>query len=490
MNSNSKLNLVIKSEKIYFFLSLLMSIVLYIFVFTSINAFIILFLISLLSALYMAHIRINGVRLSSHQFPAVYEKTKELCELMEIKKIPDIFVIESGGVLNAFATRFFGKNMVVLYSEIFDLIDSSDENVLSFVLAHELAHIKRKHITKQMLILPAMWVPFLGKAYSRACEYTCDRMAAHYINDPEAAMEGLTMLAIGKTLFKKVNREEYLHQSSNEKGLFTFIAEKLSTHPTLPKRINRIELFFNGSSKTVFKTTRRVVLSIVLLSLLMSTLGGVGFYYADEIKESINTFFPYFYSNDDFIVLIEAVVEGDIDEVKSFLESGINPDIADSEGWTPLMWATQLNDLDMINLFIEYGANPNLKDYYYEETALIIALTNDYIEVVETLLEAGADPNLTDSYGWTPLMSAVSNSSAETVRILLEAGADSNISNIYGYTPLMSASSQGNLEAAKVLLEYGAISNARDDDKFTAFLYAKKSGHNDIADLIKMYEKN
>ncbi|WP_165913618.1 M48 family metallopeptidase [Serpentinicella alkaliphila] len=438
----------------------------------------------------MANIRINGVRISSHQFPAVYEKTKELCELMEIKKIPDIFVIQSGGVLNAFATRFFGKNMVVLYSEIFDLIDSSDENVLSFILTHELAHIKRNHITKQALILPAMWVPFLGKAYSRACEYTCDRMAAHYINDPEAAMEGLTMLAIGKTLFKQVNREEYLHQSSNEKGLFTFFAEKLSTHPTLPKRINKIELFFNGSSKTVFKTTPKVVISIVLLSILMSTLGGVGFYYADEIKESINTFFPNFYSNDDFIILIEAVVAGDTDEVKSILESRINPDIVDSEGWTPLMWATQLNDLDMINLFIEYGADPNKIDYYYEETALIIALTNDYVEAIAALLEAGADPNLSDSYGWTPLMSAVSNDNSKNIRILLEAGADPNVSNIYGYTPLMSASSKGNLEAARELLEFGAITDIRDDDKFTAFLYAKKSKHNDIADLIKMYEKN
>lgn len=298
------------------------------------------------------------------------------------------------------------------------------------------------------------------------------------------------MLAIGKSLFKKVNRDEFLLQSSKEKGLFIFLAEMLSTHPTLPKRINKIETFFNDSTKSVFKTTPRLIFSALILSLLMSTLAGVGFYYIDEIVQNLNTFLPDAYSDENLIVLIEAVVEGDIEEVESLLESGIDPNIIDIEGWTPLMWATQINNLDMINLLIEYGANPDIVDYYYEETALIIATNNNYVEAIKILLENGADPNLIDSYGLTPLISAVSNSNSETIRTLLETGADPNISNIYGLTPLMSASTYGNLEAAKELLEYGAIPNTRDDDQFTAFLYAKKSGHNDIADLIKEYEQN
>jgi Zn-dependent protease with chaperone function len=78
---------------------------------------------------------------------------------MNINKIPDMYVIESGGILNAFAARFFGRNMVVFYSDIFELIEDQREDEVVFILAHELAHIKRNHITKFMIILPSLWIP-------------------------------------------------------------------------------------------------------------------------------------------------------------------------------------------------------------------------------------------------------------------------------------------------------------------------------------------
>ena len=185
----------------------------------------------------MAQIRLNGVQIIPQQMPEVYEEVEKLCGAMEIHKVPDVYVIESGGVLNAFATIFSGKNMIVVYSEIFDLIDTDDKEALFFVIAHELAHIKRRQVVKQMLILPAMLIPSLGKAYYRNCEYTCDRFAANYTNNIEAAMNGLTILAVGKKLFKRVNRDEYLMQRSMEKGLFVMLVEKSSTYPSLPKDI-------------------------------------------------------------------------------------------------------------------------------------------------------------------------------------------------------------------------------------------------------------
>jgi hypothetical protein len=53
----------------------------------------------------------------------VYERVSELAGKMELKKVPDVFVIHSEGAFNAFATRFFGRNMamVVIYSDVFEL---------------------------------------------------------------------------------------------------------------------------------------------------------------------------------------------------------------------------------------------------------------------------------------------------------------------------------------------------------------------------------
>jgi len=210
----------------------------------------------ILHGLMVAGIRSSGVKLSERQFPVVYDKVRELSANMGIMKMPDVFILQSDGILNAFATRFFGRNFVVLYSDIFELIEQGNDEELSFVIAHELAHIQRKHITKQMLVLPAMWIPFLGKAYSRACEYTCDRMATAYIGNANAAIRALTVFAVGKQLFNRVNVPEYLDESRRERGFFVVWYELMSTHPPLPKRIIEIWEFHSHPQMFGYESNR------------------------------------------------------------------------------------------------------------------------------------------------------------------------------------------------------------------------------------------
>lgn len=196
-----------------------------------------------LHGLMLAGIRSSGVKLTERQFPLVYERVHHLCGQMGITKIPDVFVVQSGGILNAFAAKFLGRHFVILYSDIFELIEQGHDEELTFVIAHELAHIQRNHMTKHMLIWPAMWIPFLGNAYSRACEYTCDRIATAYTGNANAAVRALSILAIGKQLFTRVNINEYVEQSAKERGFFIGWYELLSTHPPLPQRIFEVGRF-------------------------------------------------------------------------------------------------------------------------------------------------------------------------------------------------------------------------------------------------------
>ncbi|ROR30400.1 Zn-dependent protease with chaperone function [Mobilisporobacter senegalensis] len=451
--------LIHKDEKKYFILSFIASIIIYGLILFNIEAFIFLVFFTVILAftngIMMAQIRLNGVRISPQQMPGVYEEVEKLCRAMEIHKVPDVYVIESGGVLNAFATKFSGKNMIVIYSEIFDLIDTDDKEALSFVIAHELAHIKRRHVVKQMFILPAMLFPSLGKAYSRSCEYTCDRFAANYTNNIEAAVNGLTILAVGKKLFKRVNRNEYLLQRNIEKGLFVMLAEKNSTHPSLPKRIEEIQQFFSPSPASVTVRPKIAIKILAGLTTFAISLAGVGFLFGDDLMANIPYIDDIFNfstaSDEDGMDMIDAVAAGDEIMVDELLNAGTDPDIADIEGWTPLMWAAQNSDIQMIQKLLEAGADPG-KLNYNEETALDFAIYQNNVEIINTLILAGADPDLADSTGWTPLMNAVSYESIEAVKALLEAGANPDL---------------------------------KDESQYTAYLYAVKYNYKEIADLLR-----
>ncbi len=446
-------NLIHKDEKRYFLLALLVSIIIYVsllFYLEGLAVLLLLTAISLLSnGLMIARIRTNGVRLSANQFPEVYNKVSELCNSMEIQVIPEVYVIESGGILNAFAAKSFRKNIVILYSDIFDLINTENNDELSFIIAHELAHIKRRHVAKHLFILPAMWIPSLGNAYLRACEFTSDRIAAYYINNTEASMNALTILAIGKTLFNKVNRDEYLLQYSKNKGLLNKMAEKSSTHPSLPKRIYEIKNYFENNFNPIEKNYKKV-LSSVMIVLVVGIIAFVTIKYNNDIMVAADNFLSDTFVEEDATAITEAVAEGDVERVNELLNDGMYADVQDMDGWTPLMWAAQDGDVEIMNILIQAGADPNMVDYY-EETALIRAIYSQNIEAINLLISSGADLNMSDSSGWTPLMYAAANGVIEPVEALLDGGADPEL---------------------------------KDVNNFSAFLYAKKYGYNEIADLL------
>jgi Zn-dependent protease with chaperone function len=138
-------------------------------------------------------------------------------------------------VLNAFVTRFFGTNYLVIYSDILAAAYEQNMKVVEFVIGHEMGHIKRKHIFKRFLLLPAAFIPFLGAAYSRACEYTCDSIG--HALCPEGAKSGMLLLAAGRGLFTRVNSQAFIEQIYTEESFSRWLAEKFASHPNLNKRI-------------------------------------------------------------------------------------------------------------------------------------------------------------------------------------------------------------------------------------------------------------
>lgn len=239
--------LVHPKEKIYFAIAVLYSILIYLVVAgfilsgSAISGTLIFYLIIIVLGYVIAHglalgqIRGNGIRVSERQFPELNAMANQHARRLGMDETPDVFVLQSGGVLNAFATRFLGRNFVVLYSDVLALATQKGEKAVSFVVGHELGHVRRKHMTRRALLYPAMIVPFLGSAYSRACEYTCDQVGNAL--EPEGGVDGLLVLAAGRDLYSQVNSSVYASQRETERGFFVRFAEILSSHPNLTKRV-------------------------------------------------------------------------------------------------------------------------------------------------------------------------------------------------------------------------------------------------------------
>jgi Zn-dependent protease with chaperone function len=185
--------------------------------------------------LALGRVRGNSVRVSERQFPLLHRLLASNVRKLGLKRTPDLYVMESGGLLNAFATRFLGSDFIIINSDVLELALAQGESAVGFIVGHELGHIWRGHLRHRWLTIPGRLFPYLGAAYSRACEYTCDRVGAFC--QPEGAISGLLALAAGKRLHAHVDVREYAEQAVSDTSFWIRRAELMSTHPLLPKRV-------------------------------------------------------------------------------------------------------------------------------------------------------------------------------------------------------------------------------------------------------------
>lgn len=187
----------------------------------------------------IAYMKGNGICLTERQFPEIYQIYCEIGKEMGLKKIPPLFILQSGGVLNAFAIRLSGKNYVAIYSDIFSEY-KDDIDAVKFVLAHELGHIIRCHNQKRFWTMPSSIIPFLTAAYSRACEYTCDNIGSACIQDEKSKLHGILLLAGGKDIYKEINIDDYVKMAKENRTFAVKFINLFISHPYLPKRIENI----------------------------------------------------------------------------------------------------------------------------------------------------------------------------------------------------------------------------------------------------------
>jgi Zn-dependent protease with chaperone function len=284
-------------------------------------------LIFLAHAFLIGQIRGSGVRLGPDQFPELYAAVESLAQRIGLHRVPETYLVQAGGALNAFATKFFRGRIVVLYS---DLLDACGENraARDMIIAHELGHLHAGHLSWMWFLLPAYLLPWPGRHLSRAREYTCDRYGLAAADDPDGALTGLTILAAGGKLGPRVNREAMVRQTESLNTGFMVLAQWFATHPPLARRLAALdpELARHASTSMVGYLRVGLVAALLLLAVgwgswtlfqqgagLASVVGG-----GDQVTTA-GASLP----GDSSAPTTQAVMEADLGRVAAFLQGEV-----------------------------------------------------------------------------------------------------------------------------------------------------------------------
>jgi len=190
-------------------------------------------------AMFLAALKGNGVRITADQFPDLYARLEKASQKLELAAVPEAYLLNHRGAFNAFATRFLDRNFVVLYADLLEAC-AEDDGSIDFIIGHEIGHLAFGHVKMAPVLLPSRMVPLLGHAYSRSCEYSCDRAGTVVAGQSNGAFRGLAVLAAGGRYAPRLNVDEYLKQRLDTGGFWMGVVELAMSHPYLPKRLGAI----------------------------------------------------------------------------------------------------------------------------------------------------------------------------------------------------------------------------------------------------------
>ncbi len=230
-------------------------------------------MIWLVNGLVVAYLRADCVKIDANQSPQLYKVLTDACARLQITKVPELYVAQAGGLLNAFAMRHSGRQFVLIYSDLLDAypVDSAE---LRFVIGHELGHIQRNHIVRRIMVLPGLLLPLVGNAYLRACETSCDRYGTYIADDAQASADALLILAGGKNAKQLMDARQFARQYRNDRGFFVSWYELISGYPTLSRRVAQVLALGRGAEP--MHKARRHPLAYVFAAFSFGGAGGGG----------------------------------------------------------------------------------------------------------------------------------------------------------------------------------------------------------------------
>jgi hypothetical protein len=236
-----------------------------------------------------------------------------------------------------------------------------------------------------------------------------------------------------------------------------WIIKKLLLMHSLPRILLYLQTLFSEPWHMIPPSFFRPLICPVMIIVLMGCRGQTGsqekveepvqedWHMTDELHAGVKP------GPAEEMAFRQAAHDGELEQVKAFLEQGIHYNAVDEGGQTALMYAAFNGHSEIVLLLIEAGAEIDQRDGL-NRTALLYGSTGPFPGTVKILLDRGADPNVVDS--------------------------DEH------FSPLMHAAAEGHLEVVKVLIAYKADPSLKDVDGDDAASFALQAGHMQVVEYL------
>ncbi|KAI5608253.1 ankyrin repeat family A protein 2 isoform X1 [Silurus asotus] len=142
--------------------------------------------------------------------------------------------------------------------------------------------------------------------------------------------------------------------------------------------------------------------------------------------------------------------QGEMIYLASRIEQEAAINLQDEEGFTPLMWAAAHGQIAVVEFLLQTGADPHILAKG-RESALSLACSKGYTDIVRMLIECGVNVNEYDWNGGAPILYAVHGNHVRCVEILLENGADPTMESDSGFNAMDMAVAMGHRHVQQVM---------------------------------------
>lgn len=188
-----------------------------------------------------------------HTSPQLYRIVQDCKTRLQPGAI-DAFVVPAK-VMNAYAFGLDEPRAIVIFESLLPVMDEAE---LKFILGHEMGHVALGHTWWNTILGGLAGVPagmgaaviftFIFRWWNRACEFSCDRAGLLACKDPHKAVSAMIKLVARDADTPQEMARVYQALDRQDDHWLNELAEGLSTHPMLIKRIKAIQQYAGSAN--------------------------------------------------------------------------------------------------------------------------------------------------------------------------------------------------------------------------------------------------